>query len=120
MPLIEMIEFPLPAAEARGDLVRLYFDLMLASQKKITIVDEGSSIWEEHIKLVANMTDGYSGRAISKLMISIQGYVFGKEEPTLSANEFMDAVRMKMESYEKRGRLLELQEGYESHVATKE
>eukprot|EP01049_Picozoa_sp_SAG25_P024100 SAG25_NODE_10674_length_326_cov_0.458150_1_plen_42_part_10 len=41
-------------------------------------------------------------------MISIQGYVFGKEEPTLSADEFMDAVRMKMESYEKRGRLLEL------------
>ena len=69
-------------------------------------------IGDAEFKKVAELTEGYSGRAISKLMISLQGHVYGKEVTELDAAEMMEVVTAKMASYEKRGQLLDLQEAY--------
>ena len=68
---------------------------------------------EEHRKIAAK-TEGYSGRALSKLMITVQGHVYGKEEgaTVLGRDELMEVIKTKMESFDKRDRLMELQEGY--------
>ena len=58
------------------------------------------------------MTEGLSGRAISKLMISLQGHVYGKTIAELDATEMMEVVAAKLESYSKRERLEDLQQAY--------
>ena len=73
----EMVEFPLPTLKERSALCRLYFDIMLAKPPKTV---GGSRIQlhgieDQHLDEIALQTEGYSGRAISKLMISIQGHV---------------------------------------------
>ena len=110
----EMVEFPLPGLEQREQLVKLYFGLLLEGKEAagggnpITTKDIGDA----EFKKVAELTEGYSGRAISKLMISLQGHVYGKEVTELDAAEMMEVVTAKMASYEKRGQLLDLQEAY--------
>lgn len=109
----EMVEFPLPSFAERQQLVRLYFDLMLVQHHVVggtTIALEG--IGDDQFDEIAQLTEGYSGRALSKLMISIQGYVYGKQVPELHAIELMEVTQAKIESYAKRGRLLELQTEY--------
>eukprot|EP00746_Dinoflagellata_sp_MGD_P076498 gnl/MRDRNA2_/MRDRNA2_308025_c0_seq1.p1 gnl/MRDRNA2_/MRDRNA2_308025_c0~~gnl/MRDRNA2_/MRDRNA2_308025_c0_seq1.p1 ORF type:complete len:103 (+),score=17.21 gnl/MRDRNA2_/MRDRNA2_308025_c0_seq1:2-310(+) len=69
-------------------------------------------IEDQHLDEIALQTEGYSGRAISKLMISIQGHVYSKAVPELDAEELKKVVAMKLESFQKRSRLLDLQEEY--------
>ena len=88
----EMVEFPLPGLEQREQLVKLYFGLLLEGKEAaggshpITTKDIGDA----EFKKVAELTEGYSGRAISKLMISLQGHVYGKEVTELDAAEMME------------------------------
>ena len=49
-------------------------------------------------------TDGYSGRALSKLMISVQGHAYAKDDPTIEGAELLEVVDEKIESYAKRAR----------------
>ena len=71
-----------------------------------------SGINDSHFHEIARVTPGYSGRAISKLMITLQGHVYGKSVPKLDGAELMEVVALKMESYAKRAKLLELQDSY--------
>ena len=107
----EMIEFPLPGYEERLALIKLYFDKYVRKAPKIVVSDDVGM--EEHRKIAAK-TEGYSGRALSKLMITVQGHVYGKEEgaTVLGRDELMEVIKTKMESFDKRDRLMELQEGY--------
>ena len=110
----EMVEFPLPTLKERSALCRLYFDIMLAKPPKTV---GGSRIQlhgieDQHLDEIALQTEGYSGRAISKLMISIQGHVYSKAVPELDAEELKKVVAMKLESFQNRSRLLDLQEEY--------
>eukprot|EP01051_Picozoa_sp_SAG22_P008082 SAG22_NODE_596_length_8727_cov_107.360338_8_plen_383_part_00 len=108
----EMVEFPLPEVVERRKLARLYFDQLLRPQKpqKTPIALEG--IQERHFDMIAEKTAGYSGRGLSKLMAAVQGYVYGKGEAKLSGAELEAVIAMKIEAFEKRSRLLELQESY--------
>ena len=71
-----------------------------------------SGINDSHFHEIARLTPGYSGRAISKLMITLQGHVYGKSVPVSDGAELMEVVALKMESYAKRAKLLELQDSY--------
>ena len=55
-----------------------------------------SGINDSHFHEIARLTPGYSGRAISKLMITLQGHVYGKSVPNDGA-ELMEVVALKME-----------------------
>ncbi len=112
----EMVEFPLPEDAERTKLLRLYFDMYLGAQSGSAIRVAG--VEDHHFAELAALTRGFSGRAISKLMITVQGYVYGKDgPPTLDGDELMEVAREKMESFEKRARLVDLQEGYLNNTA---
>ena len=67
---------------------------------------------DETLEKVAELTEGYSGRAISKLLITIQGHIYSKNAPEIAADELLEVVYAKLEAFEKRSRLFDLQEGY--------
>ena len=137
----EMVELPLPTITERKALVRLYFRLFIEeAESKIKVggadptltgdprvtfpihhvtpvcvpapkqVDQTNM--EETLAKVAELTEGYSGRAISKLLITIQGHIYSKDAPTIAADELLEVVYAKLDAFEKRRRLLDLQEGY--------
>jgi len=108
----EMVEFPLPEFEERKKLLKLYFDMLFRGNRVTGTQIILSGINDTHFDEIARLTPGYSGRAISKLMITVQGHVYGKTVPKLDGAELMEVVALKMESYAKRAKLLELQDSY--------
>ena len=108
----EMVEFPLPEFEERKKLLKLYFDMLFQENRVSGTQIMLSGINDSHFHEIATLTAGYSGRAISKLMITLQGHVYGKSVPNLDGAELMEVVALKMESYAKRAKLLELQDSY--------
>jgi ATPase family AAA domain-containing protein 3A/B len=92
--------FDLPGLEERKALVRQYFDMYIRragegsgflgsrASAQITVED---SIDESVLDSIAEATEGFSGRGISKLMVSVQGAVYGREVPSLT-KELLDEV----------------------------
>ena len=85
----EMLEFPLPQAEERVHLLKLYFKkliatppqakfLSFAAQPATIKIDDQASI-DGAMQEVAALADGWSGREIAKYMSSVQAeaYVHG-------------------------------------------
>jgi ATPase family AAA domain-containing protein 3A/B len=63
----EMVSFDLPGSEERRKMIAMYIDKFLLNPPgrwSKPVVTEG--IAEEEIDNVVNMTDGFSGRAISE------------------------------------------------------
>lgn len=89
----EALIFDLPDKAARVALVQQYFDLFITkageearwgpwglftrSSAKIA-VPAGEGITKEYLEALAGRLDGFSGREISKLFISVQGEVYGR------------------------------------------
>lgn len=49
---------------------------------------------------LAKRTDGFSGRAIFKLMLSVQGAVYGQQKPVLTKDLLEDVVQQKLTEFE--------------------
>lgn len=89
----EALIFDLPDRAARAALVQQYFDVYITkageearwgpwglftrSSAKIA-VPEGEGISKAYLAALADRLDGFSGREISKLFISVQGEVYGR------------------------------------------
>lgn len=89
----EMIEFDLPSVEERRKMIAMYIEKFLlnppsASTKKVTTKDIG----DEEIEYVVQNTDGFSGRAISKLAIAWQAAAYGTEGAVLDKDTFLKTV----------------------------
>ena len=89
----EMVEFDLPGPEERRKMLVEYIDKYLLNPpgrftKKV--VTEG--IGEPEIDEVVQMTDGFSGRAISKLAIAWQAAAYGTEGAILDRDAFFKTV----------------------------
>jgi hypothetical protein len=66
------------------------------------------------LEKVAQQTEGFSGRGISKLMIAVQGYAYGKEEPTVTAEEMLEVLAWRREQLARRAQLASIQASYEA------
>ena len=93
----EMVEFSLPGLEERVKMIAQYMSKYLISpeggSKAITVID----IDEEAILSIANATEGFSGREISKLAIAWQAAAYGTEGATLDKamlNEVLHQMRI--------------------------
>jgi len=64
----EAINFPLPGVKERKRILKLYFRKMFVSEVEKTTFNETDQIFER----LANSTDGFSGRQLSKYMVSVQ------------------------------------------------
>lgn len=89
----EMVEFELPEAHERKKMITMYIEKYLLNPpgrwaKKVTTVDIG----EEEIDRVVAETEGFSGRAISKLAIAWQASAYGTDGAILDQETFFRTV----------------------------
>mmetsp|Transcript_20083 Transcript_20083/g.30269 ORF Transcript_20083/g.30269 Transcript_20083/m.30269 type:complete len:575 (+) Transcript_20083:123-1847(+) len=90
----EMVEFDLPGEHERRKMVALYIEKYLLNPparwaKKVTTVDIG----DEEIERVVTETEGFSGRAISKLAIAWQAAAYGTDGAILDKETFFSTVQ---------------------------
>jgi len=94
----EMVGFDLPGVEERRTMIAMYIDKYLLKPptwaKKVTTEDIGDA----EIEQVVMMTEGFSGRAISKLAIAWQAAAYGTEGAVLSRESFFKTVENHMAS----------------------
>mmetsp|Transcript_5194 Transcript_5194/g.9890 ORF Transcript_5194/g.9890 Transcript_5194/m.9890 type:complete len:574 (-) Transcript_5194:829-2550(-) len=89
----EMVEFDLPASHERRKMIAMYIEKYLLNPpdkwaKKVTTVDIG----DEEIERVVAETEGFSGRAISKLAIAWQAAAYGTDGAILDQTTFFKTV----------------------------
>jgi len=104
----EMVEFDLPAADERKKMIAMYIDKYLLNPpgrwaKKVTTVDIG----DEEIDFVVKETEGFSGRAISKLAIAWQAAAYGTDGAVLDKEAFFQTVEHHKKSMEKKDEWVE-------------
>ncbi|KAL7437758.1 hypothetical protein ACHAXM_005827 [Skeletonema potamos] len=90
----EMVEFDLPGEHERRKMIALYIEKYLLNPparwaKKVTTVDIG----DEEIERVVKETEGFSGRAISKLAIAWQAAAYGTDGAILDKEAFFATVQ---------------------------
>lgn len=68
--------------------------LVVTSQR--CVFTQHDDIDEAYLDALANRLDGFSGRAISKLLISVQGAVYGSSSPVLTKELFEETVQWKL------------------------
>lgn len=90
----EMVEFALPGEHERRKMIAQYIEKYLLNPpgrwaKKVTTVDIG----DEEIERVVQDTDGFSGRAISKLAIAWQAAAYGTDGAILDQENFFKTVQ---------------------------
>mmetsp|Transcript_36511 Transcript_36511/g.75992 ORF Transcript_36511/g.75992 Transcript_36511/m.75992 type:complete len:580 (-) Transcript_36511:382-2121(-) len=89
----EMVEFGLPGEEQRRKMIAMYIDKYLLHppnprMRKVETVDIG----EAEIDQIVKDTDGFSGRAISKLSIAWQAAAYGTEGAVLDRDTFFKTM----------------------------
>ncbi|KAG6475097.1 hypothetical protein ZIOFF_064315 [Zingiber officinale] len=112
----EVLEFPLPGEDERHKLLKLYLDKYIVKagqsksgwfgqsqpqQEKIII----TGISEEVIREAAAKTQGFSGREIAKLMVSVQAAVYGSKDCELNSELFREVVDYKVAEHQQRRKL---------------
>ena len=89
-------------------MIAMYIDKYLINPpnrwaKKVETVDIGP----EEIEKVVQETEGFSGRAISKLAIAWQAAAYGTEGAVLDRDTFFQTVELHKKSMSTKGRWLE-------------
>lgn len=88
----EMVEFTLPGVEERRQMIAMYIDKYLIKPPgyaKAVITD---GIGPAEIEKAVNMTEGFSGRSISKLAIAWQAAAYGTEGAVIDKVTFFETV----------------------------
>lgn len=90
----EMVEFDIPAADERKKMIAMYIEKYLLKPpgrwaKNVTTID----ISDEEIERAVKETEGFSGRAISKLVISWQAAAYGTEGAILDRETFFHTLQ---------------------------
>lgn len=111
----ECIEFPYPGLEEREAMLRLYFDRYIKShhltwRQKLKgarpIITEGFEDKEGEVspfQRLSEMTDGFSGRQLSKLMIAMRAVVYGHLSPKLTPQAAEAVLKFKLSQNEHLG-----------------
>lgn len=106
----EMVEFGLPGPEQRRKMIAMYIDKYLLHpsnprMRKVQTVDIG----EAEIDQIVKDTEGFSGRAISKLAIAWQAAAYGSEDAMLDRDTFFQTME-----HHKKG--LVTKEAWQNHL----
>ena len=100
----DMIEFRLPGYDERLRMVSQYMEQYLLKPiakgaRPITVNDD---VNEEVLRMVAERTEGFSGREISKLAIAWQAAAYGTENATLDKATCLSVLEEALESKAKK------------------
>lgn len=88
----EMVEFGLPNEEERRKMIAMYIDKYLLKPPTWSKAVITKDIGETEIEKVVQETEGFSGRAISKLAIAWQAAAYGTEGAVLDQATFFQTV----------------------------
>eukprot|EP00604_Paraphysomonas_vestita_P004175 CAMPEP_0174821998 /NCGR_PEP_ID=MMETSP1107-20130205/12261_1 /TAXON_ID=36770 /ORGANISM="Paraphysomonas vestita, Strain GFlagA" /LENGTH=571 /DNA_ID=CAMNT_0016039805 /DNA_START=33 /DNA_END=1745 /DNA_ORIENTATION=- len=96
----EMIEFELPTYHERLRMIKQYLDEYVTNSTgtKITVID----VDDDTLKIVAEKTEGFSGREISKLAIAWQAAALGTVNATLTQELLYEVLDNSIETKEKK------------------
>lgn len=88
----EMVEFDLPGVEERREMIAMYIDKYLIKPPGYakTVITDG--IGPAEIEQTVKMTEGFSGRSISKLAIAWQAAAYGTDGAVLDKDTFFKTV----------------------------
>ena len=98
----EMVEFNLPGTEERRQMIAMYIDKYLIKPPgyaKAVITD---GIGPAEIEKAVKMTEGFSGRSISKLAIAWQAAAYGTEGAIIDKETFFKTVEHHKQSMAKK------------------
>lgn len=90
--------FPLPSPAERASLLRLYYDSYIVQRK----VKGYECLVETDFARAAKGLDGFSGREISKLMLSVVNSVYGSEDTQVSRALFDTVVKQKADEHQQK------------------
>jgi len=90
----EMVEFGLPAEEERRRMIAMYIDkYLLNPPNRFSRKVQTEGIGDAEIEQVVKETEGFSGRAISKLAIAWQAAAYGTDGAILDRDTFFLTVQ---------------------------
>ncbi|RYG51924.1 AAA family ATPase [archaeon] len=104
----ESIVFDLPDEPARELLIKQYYQKYIVDagkdvtgplawlRRSAAAIKVDDSVTPEYLTALAKRTAGFSGREISKLFISVQGNVYGRQTPTLTRDILEETVQWKL------------------------
>lgn len=74
----ESFEFPLPSLGERRRMLTMFMDEHINKPtKRGHVIEVDEAINDEYLDLIAQRTDGFSGRQLAKLVVAYQAAVFG-------------------------------------------
>lgn len=117
----EMIHFDLPGTDERRQIIVMYMDKYLLQPpnpytKRVIIEDD--EIGAKEIEQVVQMTDGFSGRALSKLVIAWQAAAYGTENATLDRETFFTTVEQHKQSMQTKEQWMMEHQGVGGNIIT--
>jgi len=120
------LQFGLPDLPQRKKLVQAFFEKYLGRDQDtsqggglFTRLFRGANplrknvvitgVNAEHLDEIARVTGEFSGKGLAKLMIAVQGFAFGCEEPRISCDDMMRVVQWCVQQFQNRGYLRDVQ-----------
>merc|ERR1712070_1072193 len=94
----EMVEFGLPDEDERRSMIAMYIDKYLLKPPTSAKAVTTEGIGTDEIEQVVQSTEGFSGRAISKLAIAWQAAAYGTEGAKLTKDTFFKTVEQHKKS----------------------
>jgi ATPase family AAA domain-containing protein 3A/B len=86
-----MVDFELPSTEERVRLIKKYIETHLLKKNSAARPIQVDGLTEDKIREIAEKSDGFSGRSISKLAIAWQAIAYAQVVPILT-EELVDQV----------------------------
>lgn len=104
----EMVEFNMPGVDERRKMIVLYIDkYLLNPPNRWARKVQTEGIGNDEIEAVVRETEGFSGRAISKLAIAWQAAAYGTDGAILDRETFLQTVELHKRSMTTKERWLE-------------
>lgn len=88
----EMVGFDLPQEAERRAMLVMYIDKYLLKPPAYAKAVTTENIGDTEIEQAVKMTEGFSGRSISKLAIAWQAAAYGTEEAVLTKESFFKTI----------------------------
>ena len=86
-----MVDFELPSTEERVRLIKKYIETHLLKKNSSARPIQVDGLTEDKIREIAEKSEGFSGRSISKLAIAWQAIAYAQVVPILT-EELVDQV----------------------------
>ena len=106
----EMVEFALPGLDERIKMIAQYMQKYLLNPENGSKVITVSNIDEKSVEEMAQLTEGFSGREISKLAIAWQAAAYGTEAAILDDDMLKQVLKQQIASKDQKKKWLSAEE----------